>query len=291
MSLENTHCPVCRKNRFEEYLCKNSIMLFRCKECGFICADTSSVNLNECYNREYLHSTSGVGSYVNYEFDKMPMESTYRNVLSAIMKVRPGRRLLDAGAANGYFVEIANACDYAAEGFDINISASEEASRRGRKVTQGDLFTSDYIDSSFDVITAFDFFEHIPQESIERHIKKMNTLLVPNGILAIITVNTASVLARVIGKHWHTLLPPEHISYFSKDNIKFFLERNGYDVLQASTINKSFSLQYIFNILYKWQKLSLWRRITLFLERHPRLGRFAFKLYIWDNMLVIARKR
>ncbi|OGF74056.1 hypothetical protein A3J56_01810 [Candidatus Giovannonibacteria bacterium RIFCSPHIGHO2_02_FULL_46_20] len=265
-------------------------MLFRCAQCGFIFADTARIDLNAYYNNEYLHKCGdGFGSYVNYEFDKMPMEPTYRNVLNTITLVRSGKRLLDAGAANGYFIGIANSCGYEAEGFDINLSAAEEAAQRGRKVKHGDLFTCHYAPGSFDVITAFDFFEHLPHEKIEQSIQAMQALLLPQGILAIITVNTASIWARMLGKYWHSLLPPEHISFFNKKNMRLCLERNRFDVLETRTIHKKFSLQYLFNILYKWQKLLLWRRATSFLEQHPKLGRFSFTLYIGDNMFVLAK--
>ena len=100
-----------------------------------------------------------------------------------------------------------------------------------------------------------------------------------------------SLLAKIFGTKWHTWLPPEHISYFSDKNIRKLLEDSGFEILYLKTIHKRFSLQYIFNFLYRYQKILIWRWITLLLERLPRLGTLAVKLPLGDNMLVLARKK
>ena len=108
--------------------------------------------------------------------------------------------------------------------------------------------------------------------------------------MAIITGNTASWWAKIFGRKWHTFLPPEHLSYFSDKNIRIILEKNSFDVLEIKTVHKIFSLQYIFNFLYRWQGVPFWLSITRFLEKRPRLGKLSLKLYLGDNMLVLAKK-
>ena len=161
---------------------------------------------------------------------------------------------------------------------------------RGRKIKQADILKSGFSDGSFNVITAFDLLEHLPPNGLAEYILAIRKMLAANGILAIITVNTASWWAKIFGKKWHTFLPPEHISYFNDRNIRLFLENNGFEVLEIKTVHKMFSLQYIFNFLYRWQELSLWLSTTRFLEKRPWLGKLPLKLYLGDNMMVLARK-
>ena len=165
-----------------------------------------------------------------------------------------------------------------------------EAERLGRQVKLGDLLRTDYGDTSFDVITMFDVIEHVPSGELSEHINRAWEILSPGGALAIITLNTSSLWARLLGKGWHAILPPEHVSYFSENNIQIFLKNNGFQILTARTLHKNFSLQYIFHSLYRWQRFSLWRRCTRFLGRHSNLGRISVKLRIGDNILILAKK-
>ena len=289
--MNNGSCPICSNAKFKNYLVKDNFKFLQCLDCGFILVDVSGIDLSNYYNNpNYLHDKVGKG-YVDYEADKAPMRPVYAELLNKLKNCRPGKRLLDLGTASGYFLGVASQNDYLAEGIDLNPSAVQEGLGRGRKIRQADFLKSGYASGSFDVITAFDFFEHLPHDRLHDYLAEIKKLLAKNGILAIITVNTASWWAKIFGKKWHTFLPPEHISYFNNKNISSFLEKNGFQVLETKTIHKRFSLQYIFNFLYRWQGLPLWIKITRFLEKNSWWGKLALKLPLGDNMLVIARKK
>lgn len=285
----NTYqCVICNHS-CEEYFRKDGFLILKCLSCKFIFVDLKCVDLTDYYiNPNYLHDNEGRG-YVNYDQDKAAMAPVYINLFQKIRAYNAGKRLLDLGTASGYFLDIAKQNGYSAEGNDLNPLAVREGNSRGRKIKQGNLFTIGYLLESFDVVTAFDFFEHLPSAKLKDYLKAIKKVLADHGILAIITVNTASLWAKIFGTKWHTWLPPEHISYFSDKNIRKFLEDNGYEVLYLKTIHKKFSLQYIFNFLYRYQKIFVWRWITVFLGRFPKIGTLPVKLPLGDNMLVLAR--
>lgn len=285
-----TNCIVCGTDRLENYFDKDGFIFLLCKNCGFIFVHTELSNLQEYYNEgNYLHGDSGWG-YVNYEADKAPMKKNYLKILQKIQKWAPGTRLLDVGAANGYFVEIASSCGFTSMGIDINHSAVDEGIKMGRSMTEEELLNSSMSNGSFNVITLFDFIEHVPASQLSDHIKKINSLLSPRGVLVIVTPNTGSVWARLLKTKWHAFIPPEHLSYFDRTNISLYLRNNGFDIKEIRTINKNFSLQYIFNILYRWQALLIWKKLTIFFEKLPRIGKISLPLPISDNILIIAQK-
>lgn len=284
-------CPICSNNSFKDYLHKDGFVLLQCLNCKFILVDVSGINLSDYYNNSnYLHDKVGKG-YVDYEADKVPMLPIYVNLLAKIKSYYRGNKLLDLGSATGYFLDIASQNGYLAEGVDLNPSAVQEGQKRGRKITQADILEGRFSNGSFDAITAFDFFEHLPADRLKDYLLSIKKILAQDGILAIITVNTASWWAKIFGKKWHTFLPPEHISYFNNKNIRFLLEKNDFKVLEIKTIHKRFSLQYVFNFLYRWQGVSLWLLIARYLEKNPWLGRLALWLPLGDNMLILAKKK
>ncbi len=284
-------CPICSHSELKNYLLKDNFNFFQCLNCRFILVDVSGINLSDYYNNpNYLHDKVGKG-YVDYEADKAPMRLVYIDLLKKVESYQSGGRLLDLGAASGYFLDVASQNGYSAEGIELNPSAVKEGRERGRKIKLADILKNGYPDDSFDVVTAFDFFEHLPQDKLKDYILTIKKLLGKNGVLAIITVNTASWWAKIFGRRWHTFLPPEHISYFSDKNIRLFLENSGFEVLEIKTLHKRFSLQYVFNFLYRWQGIFLWLSIARFLEKYSHLGRLAIKLPLGDNMVVLARKK
>lgn len=284
-------CQICSSSNIENYLLKDNFAFLQCLNCKFIFVDVSGVDLTRYYdNSNYLHDKIGKG-YVDYDVDKAPMISVYVSLLNKIKPYCSGEKLLDLGTATGYFLDIANQNGYIAEGIDLNPSAAREGQSRGRRIKQADILKSGYLRGSFDAITAFDFFEHLPSDKLEIYLEEIKNILSEKGILTIITVNTASWWAKIFGRKWHTFLPPEHISYFNDRNIRLLLENNNFEVLEIKTIHKIFSLQYVFNFLYRWQGIALWLYLARLLERNPRLGKLALKLPLGDNMLVLAKKK
>ena len=170
-------CPICSGNKQENYLLKDGFVFLQCLDCKFIFADASGINLSEYYNNaNYLHDKVGKG-YVDYEADKAPMAKIYAGLLNRIKSFCSGKRLLDLGTASGYFLDVANRNGYAAEGIEINSSAVKEGQERGRKIKHADILKSGYLDESFDVITAFDFFEHLPKDRLRDYFSAIRMML------------------------------------------------------------------------------------------------------------------
>ena len=70
--------------------------------------------------------------------------------------------------------------------------------------------TNPYPPESFNIITAWDFLEHLKDP--EAFLKKASTILKPNGYLFLTTVNWSSLMARLMRFNWRCI-GPLHISY------------------------------------------------------------------------------
>jgi len=63
-------------------------------------------------------------------------------------------------------------------------------------------------------VTMWDVFEHFVDPASD--VRAAARVLKVGGVLAINTPDISSWYARIMGKRWHLLIPPEHIHYFTK---------------------------------------------------------------------------
>ncbi|MHB1316309.1 MAG: class I SAM-dependent methyltransferase, partial [Minisyncoccota bacterium] len=151
----------------------------------------------------------------------------------------------------------------------------------------GDLLDQNIKKESVDIVSMLDVLEHMSKPFSE--LIYARDILVSGGLLLINTPNGESLLARILKKSWHLVVPPEHLYYFSPKNLKSYLEKNGFEVLYSGTISKRFTLPYIFKTLYKWQKLSLWNWCAQFTEKYISI--LYIPLNLFDNFFMIVRKK
>ena len=134
----------------------------------------------------------------------------------------------------------------------------------------------------------FDVLEHVTDPKAT--LLEAHRILSKDGLLVINTPDAESFWAKILGKHWQLIMPPEHINYFSPKNLSEYLSKNGFETAVNTKIGKRFTLQYIFKMLYKWQDLSIWNYLTNLLSKG-----FLSKLYIsinlHDNFFVILKKK
>jgi 2-polyprenyl-3-methyl-5-hydroxy-6-metoxy-1,4-benzoquinol methylase len=128
-------------------------------------------------------------------------------------------KLLDIGCNTGEFLDYAKT-------FGINtfgLELCEQSCNIVKKKGHGIFRTGAEINGKFDIITAFDVFEHIYDPN--GFMSFMKSMLSNNGIIIIVTGNPDSFPARLSKNKWWYFNYPEHVifpspSYF--DNLRDF---------------------------------------------------------------------
>jgi hypothetical protein len=120
-------------------------------------------------------------------------------------------------------------------------------------------------------------------------LKKIDTILAPDGLVVINTPDTDSLYAKLLSKKWHSLIPPEHIMLYNKDNLRTLLEQNNFSVVYAGKLSKKFALQYIVSTLSNWWKMKSLVGLSDWLK-HKSVGKLTIPLDLRDNFFIIARK-
>lgn len=84
------------------------------------------------------------------------------------------------------------------------------------------LSTLDKTNEQFDMISAFDFLEHV--ENPDHFLQKISTKLKDNGILIIGVPDMGKFLARLFGTRYY-LYCPMHYSYFTQHSLRLLLSK------------------------------------------------------------------
>ena len=118
----------------------------------------------------------------------------------------------------------------------------------GEKILQGTIESDELEPGSFDMLTAFDVFEHIyrPVDFVNR----AHTLLKDEGILAFTTPNPKSALARIFGRQWVSFKMPEHVFYWSPETARKVLEKK-FNILEIRRAGQYASAGFLFRRLFQ----------------------------------------
>jgi len=282
-------CIVCESKKINRLFIKQGREFLKCNYCGlvFIAHQNYLVDLGNFYNKQYYSHWEVNGKMT--EITKLNKTYTFEVWLREIEKYIAKGRILDIGCAMGFFLEVAQQRGWDVYGIDVSEYAVNLAREKfGSRVSRGTLSDIHFAPDSFDVITMFDVIEHLssPTETL----RNISMILKSKGILAISTVNTDSLSCKLMGSYW-SHFKPEHLYYFSSQNIKLILDKTGFSVLEVKDSNKFLSLSYIksYFYVYKTPILTTFSSlIELFtpsvLKNHP----FKFKL---GEMFVLAQKR
>jgi len=242
------------------------------------------------YDEKYFCGANKQFGYADYDKDKMPMKNVflkYLKIIAGNFETVKGKKLLDIGAATGFFARIAQDFGFNAEGIEISKWAAQEGRKKGLKIHHGTVDTIQFLENSFDVITLFDVLEHISEP--DKFLEKIFLILKQDGVLVINTPDAKSVWSRILGRRWQAYIPPEHLILYNKNNIEFFLKRHKFKILKIKTIGKSFTLSYIFHILHSSFKFSFFQKLSSFFNK-DFFNKISIPLNVRDSMFITAKK-
>jgi SAM-dependent methyltransferase len=282
-------CLICDGSG-KPYAIKNGCSLYCCSQCKLIFVWPMPADSLAVYEGDYFTGASQGFGYKDYDADKQVMVPTFQRYLRRIARYLPpgpGKRVLDVGAATGFFLNLARKEGWEPAGIEPSDTAASLARQKNLEVKTGVLVPGMYPSASFDVITLWDVLEHVPDPVATMSL--VVDMLKPGGIVAINTPDASSLWAKIMGRSWHLLCPPEHLCLFSHAALDRLLGQTGLTMLERDKIGKSFTLQYVAQTLAHWRKSKMWDAAGRLLQGSS-MGRWGVPLNLYDNFFVLARK-
>jgi SAM-dependent methyltransferase len=272
---------------------KNGFEIARCPSCGllFRLSLPTEEELAQIYDSSYFSSTNGAASgegFQDYLADADQHQDAARRRLERLERFISRGRLLDVGAAAGFFVAEAAARDWDARGIDI----AGEMVQWGRNhlaaaLERKTIHALDVEVGSLDAVTMWDYIEHTldPPADLER----ARELLRPGGVVAISTGDAASLAAKLSGSRWHLLTPRHHNYFFTAASLRRLLTRLGFEVLYEGHPGARYSLRYLSYKLRTLIDVTPVRRVGDLLAR-SKVGNIAVPVNLGDIVTVVARR-
>lgn len=192
----------------------------------------------------YEDDISHFDDYADYYQDESTSEAAEEKLEWVRANSPGGGRLLDVGANFGYFAA------EAARAFDVTgIEPGAALVAWGQAHLQAPIRVGSVYDDEpefagrFDVITAFDVLEHVPDP--RGALDQCARYLAPGGRFYLTTPNTESVMARVLGVHWYYVDIIQHIALFGETNLRRLLAERGFRVVSKRTFGRRYRFSYI----------------------------------------------
>lgn len=275
-------CRVCNSKGKRYLFKKYGFDIVKCHVCGLVYTDFKPTTrfLKDYYSKSYFVDGNKKLGYDDYAKEEISSRLTAKKRISSL-KLKPKGVVLDVGCAYGYFLsEMPD--NWKKYGLEISQFAYSKAVKTNpdANIKNQILTKSSFIDQKFDLITLWDVIEHLddPKEVISTIYQKLKK----GGRLIMSTGDIGSLFAKLQGKDWHLLNPPQHLSFFSTKTISTLLESIGFSQIKITHPSAYYPISYLVHKLESMYGQSIPIPKTISQKNIP--------VNLWDIMEIQATK-
>lgn len=299
-------CLVCGGERFTPLYrpARAPGPVVRCSECGFVLVakvddGRSIIDEQRAANiEERLRESCDLGELADcWEVSELPsklaedsaLRANAQDALSHIERyTSPPGRLLDFGCGWGFFLDAAREKGWEIHGLEpLPGHALYTRGKVGANVITDILRDDTFPDDYFDVITAFQVFEHLPDPAGD--LARLSCALRPGGIMLVEVPNIDTWGIRLLGKR-HRHFVPDHLNFFSAETLGRLFIAGGLEVVESYYPTRLMSVGYLITI---WGGRTLPKRAVTGLTSTLKPTRWwprIVRLNLGDIVTVIGRK-
>ena len=298
-------CPFCAQ--------QGPRLKYRFKDCAILrCGQCSLMWLYPKPGLEQLHQVYDDGYYQNKDFfqkdgtklygyvgylaERINKQYVYQRVvdrverLLPVREVEPGRekRWLDVGCGLGFLMDVAFDHGFRVRGVEFNRSAIRYIQSKFTFPVDYGLVQELKFDEAFDVISLFDVIEHLedPVDSL----RCLRKTIAPGGVCVIQTMDSDSLVSRLIGKHLEDFRRTrEHLYFFTRKSLTRILNETGWEVIDIRFIGHTFQIR---DLIKRFAVYADWIEKVALALVHPRwLLEANVYLNPGTKMIVYARPK
>ena len=217
-------CAACGSTDARSLGIKNELDILSCRKCASVYTPYSPWYSSEYYYVSYYKEDLSTPSFVQTRLEEITAE---------FAPYRKNNRLLDVGCGAGNLLQAARKNGWNAQGLDVAPNSIKHVRSLGFEVFQGELKQANFPTGHFDVITAAELLEHLPEP--RQLLDEVARVLRPGGLFWTTTPHARGLSARVLGINWRCVWPPEHLQLFSVSGLKNLLREVGFRNIRVKT--------------------------------------------------------
>jgi 2-polyprenyl-3-methyl-5-hydroxy-6-metoxy-1,4-benzoquinol methylase len=228
-------CILCGSIEYITKLAKNNFQVVTCAKCKLVKTILPpNFDLSSIYGQSYFQGGQKDG-YADYVASEKVIKQEFKRILTKLLSFKNNNadnKLLEIGCAYGFFLDLAKE-HFNCSGIEISTEAAENAKRKCENIICGPANKENLSAiGEINYVVMLDVIEHLenPAETIENIAGQLSK----GGILLLTTGNINSFYAKVSGKYWRLMTPPQHITFFSDITIKNLFAMYGFKILELS---------------------------------------------------------
>lgn len=226
-------CPICQVTGARPRYHVRGYTVLACPGCGGWYLPLQA-GQGATYDDDYLRrgrASEATHGYFDYERDRALHLRNFQRNLEILGEFGAAGALCDVGCASGHFLMAARASGRftALTGVDPSHAAVAAVRERLGCAAVAGLLGAMPAPGRYDVLTLWETIEHIPRP-VEA-LAAARAWLRPGGLLAVGTGDNTAPLARLLGRRWWYLVPPDHCVYFNRRALTIALTRAGYEIV------------------------------------------------------------
>jgi 2-polyprenyl-3-methyl-5-hydroxy-6-metoxy-1,4-benzoquinol methylase len=246
----------------------------------------------------YQKDGSKIYGYVDYLAERINKQYRYRKIVADIKKRLARDRAghpsesapawLDVGCGLGFLLDVAFDEGFQVSGVEFSRAAVEFIHAKYTFPVHYGLMSEVSFSRTFDVISLFDVIEHVMDPVSD--LKKLRELVAPGGYLVLQTMDSRSLMSRLLGKKLEDFRRTrEHLYFFSKKSMTAVLEHCGWDVCDMRLVGQTFQLGALID------RLAVYSRPLSRLIKSAVVPRWLLEANLYVNpgtkMMVVARPK
>lgn len=218
-------CPACEFAIGLSQGEKNKYQLLSCKNCRTLYTSSIPASVGaQDYDNYYSPKNLSTPDFIHKRLDE---------IIAGFSAYRQKNRLLDIGFGAGSLLQAADRRGWTAKGTEVSRTAVEYCRNLGFDVICAELADAGHPADYFDVITASELLEHVPNP--RALVCEIARVLRPGGLFWATTPHSRGVSALMLGLKWSTISPPEHLQLFSVRGMKNLLADAGFSRIRILT--------------------------------------------------------
>ena len=246
---ERTNCPLCNSSQHTVTTSQfTPFIINECSECtmNYMSPRPTEQEMIKIYSSpQYFDGDNSFGySDTNYKLQEKALYLTFKKLLKKILKHKNRGSFLEIGCGNGYLAK-------EAQKYYKNVHCTDFSSSIEKKSQDfSDGFFLGGIENipqsnTYDIIVANHVIEHVYHPNT--FVENAYNILSHKGRLLLSTPKMKSFWWYLMKDKWPSYKIPEHILYFSKDNLIHLMEKAGFKNFKTVPYLHAFPLELILN--------------------------------------------